>query len=125
MTVYNVPDPLEEVSELYTIYADGLPAAIDPKKRWVVNEVHGYWDEQETDPNVKKFKNVATTLSPTDPQHCVTIAEAWELIHRQVRLRVNSGFKYMRQLEMFGPPNKLYEVLPDGSYREMPLPELP
>lgn len=29
-----------------------LPGASDPKKRWVVNEIHGYWDEEEPDPTV-------------------------------------------------------------------------
>jgi hypothetical protein len=122
MTVYKVPDAEAEVSELYTIYADELPTATDPKKRWVVNEIHGYWDEHEPDPSVNKFKNKAVTLSPTDPQHCVTIEEAWKIMNNQVLSRAKSGFKYMRTLDMFGPPHKLYEVMPDGKYREMPLP---
>jgi hypothetical protein len=123
MTVYKTPDVEEEVSELYTIYADELPGATDPKKRWVVNEIHGYWDENEPDPKVKKFKNVATTLSPNDPKHCITIEEAFKIMNKQVLFRSKSGFKYMRMLDMFGPPHKLYEVMPDGKYREMALPK--
>jgi hypothetical protein len=122
MTVYKTPDPEDEVSELYTIHADELPGATDPEKRWVVKETHGYWDEHEPDPNVKKFKNQARTLSPTDPLHCVTIEEAHKIIDEQVLFRAKSGFKYMRRLSMFGPPHELYEVMPDGTYREMPLP---
>jgi|SRR6516164_1355334 hypothetical protein len=124
MTVYKVPNPLEDVSELYTVYADVLPSATDPKKRWIVHEIHGYWDENETDPNVRKFKNRATTLSPNDPKHCVTLEEALELVNKQVLFRAKSGFKYMRMLDRCGPPHKLYEVTPNGTYREMPLPEL-
>jgi hypothetical protein len=120
MTVYKVPDPEDEVSELYTIYADELLSATDPEKRWVVNELHGYWDEKEPDPKAKKFKNRATTLSPTHPKHCVTIDEAFKIMNAQVLSRAKSGFKYMRMLSMFGPPHKLYEVMPDGKYREMP-----
>ena len=122
-TVYKVPNPLEDVSELYSIFADELPSANHPEKRYVVKEIHGYWDEQETDPKAKKFKNVATTLSPTDAEHCVTIEEAWKLIDGQIWLRAKSGFKYMRELDMFGPPHKLFEVIAKGSYRPMSLPE--
>lgn len=87
-----------------------------------MNEIHGYWDEKEADPKVKKFKNKATTLSPTDPKHCVTIEAAWKIMNEQVLFSLKSGFKYMRMLDMFGPPHKLYEVMPDGKYREMHLP---
>jgi hypothetical protein len=86
-----------------------------------VNELHGYWDEQEPDPK-KKFKNKAVTLSPTDPRHCVTIEEASKIMNAQVLARAKSGFKYMRMLNMLGPPHELYEVMPDGEYRAMPLP---
>jgi hypothetical protein len=121
MTLYERPDPEDEVSELYTIYADELPTATDGQKRWVVNELHGYWDEHEPDPK-KRFKNAVTTLSPTDPKHCVTIEDAWKIMKQQVFHRSKSGFKYMRMLNMLGPPHKLYEVMADGRYREMPLP---
>jgi hypothetical protein len=111
----------DRVSELYTIFADELPEATDEARCWVVKEIHGYWDENEPDPT-QKFKNRATTLSPTDPKHCVTIQEAHILIDDQVRSRAAAGFKFMRMLDMFGPPHLLFEVMPDGSYRRMPLP---
>lgn len=120
-SVYKVPDPEEHVSEAYTIFADRLQEATDEEKCWVVKEIHGYWDEDEPDPK-QKFKNKAATLSPTDPQHCVTIEDAHKIIDDQVRSRAISGFKFMRMLDMFGPPHKLFEVMPDGSYREIPLP---
>jgi hypothetical protein len=81
-TVYKTPHPQDEVSELYTIFADVLPNASDPQKRWVVNEKHGWWDEDS-----KTFLHAVTTLSPNDPKHCVTIEEAHEIIDRQVLLR--------------------------------------
>jgi hypothetical protein len=85
----------------------------------VLKEIHGYWDEAEPDPK-KKFKNKATSLSPTEPRHCVTIHEAHKIIDAQVLHRAKSGFKYLLMLDMFGPPHKRFEILPDGTYREIP-----
>jgi GH43 family beta-xylosidase len=119
-TVYKTPEPEARVSECYTIFADDLPEATDEAKCWVVKEIHGYWDQDEPDPK-KKFKNKATSLSPTDPKHCVTIHEAHDIIDGQVLHRAKSGFKYVFMLDMFGPPHKRFEIMPDGKYRAMPL----
>jgi hypothetical protein len=79
-----------------------------------------YSDEAERDPK-KKFKNVVNTLSPTDPVHCLTIEESHEFIKKQVLFRASQGFKYLFALDPFGVPwYKRYEVLPDGSWREIP-----
>ena len=118
-TVYKTPEPEARVSELYTIFADVLPGATDPTRCWVVKENHGYWDEAETNPT-EKFKNRATSLSPTDPKHCVTIHEAFELIDRQVLHRAQSGFRYLFMLNPFGPPHDRFEIMPDGTQREIP-----
>ena len=117
-SVYKTPYPEDGVSEVYTIFADELPEATDPTKCWIVKETHGYWDEAEPDPK-KKFKNKAVSLSPTEPRHCVTIEEAHKIIDAQVLLRSKSGFKYVLMLDMLGPPHKRYEILSDGTYREI------
>jgi hypothetical protein len=114
-TVYKTPNPEREVSELYTIFADVLPAATDLQRRWVVNERHGWWDERD-----KQFKNKAETLSPTDPKHCVTIEEAHKIIDRQVFLRAKAGFKYLFVRDFYDAPwYKSYEILPDGTHKEI------
>jgi hypothetical protein len=96
------------------------PGAKDPKKCWVVTEKFGYWDESEPDPS-KKFKNALNTLSPADPFDCLTIEEAHEFIKKQISFRANQGFKYLFTLDPFAAPwYKRYEVLSDGSWREMP-----
>ena len=118
-TVYNTPHRRRELSPLYTLHVEIHPGAKDPKKCWVVRERFGYWDETQPDPK-KKFKNTLNTLSPTDPVRCLTIEEAHEFIKRQVLLRASQGFKYLFTLDPFGAPwYKRYEVLPDGSWREM------
>lgn len=94
---------------------------MDPKKCWVVMEKFGYWDEAESDQE-KKFKNEVRTLSATNPADCLTIEEAHEFINKQVLFRASQGFKYLFTLDPFGAPwYKRYEVLPDGSWREMPV----
>ena len=115
-TVYKTPHPQDEVSELYTIFADVLPNASDPQKRWVVNEKHGWWDEDS-----KTFLHAVTTLSPNDPKHCVTIEEAHEIIDRQVLLRARSGFRYLFIKDFFDAPGgfQRFEILPDGTQREI------
>jgi hypothetical protein len=117
-SVYKTPYPEDGVSEVYTIFAEELPGATDPKKRWIVKETHGYWDEAEPDPK-RKFKNKAVSLSPTELRHCVTIEEAHKIIDAQVLLRSKSGYKYVLMLDMLGPLHKRYEILSDGSYREI------
>jgi hypothetical protein len=64
-TVYKTPNPEEQVSELYTVYAEELPESKDPQKRRVVKERYGAWDEAEPDPK-RKLKIKVFTLSPTD-----------------------------------------------------------
>src|SRR6267378_4461422 len=100
--VYKTPNPEARVSEGYTIFAEVLSGATAPANCWVVKEIHGYWDEAEPDPK-QKFKNRATSLSPTDPQHCVTIQEAHKIIDEQVLYRAKTGFKYLLMLNMMGP----------------------
>jgi hypothetical protein len=117
--VYKTPYPEVRVSEGYTIFADELPEASDAARCWVVREIHGYWDETEPDPK-QKFKNKAVSLSPTDPKHCVTIHEAHKIIDEQVLYRARTGFKYLLMLNMMGPPHDRFEIMPDGSYRELP-----
>ena len=83
-----------------------------------MKERHGYWDEHET--AGEKFKLKVTTLSPTDPAHCVSLSEAHALVDEQVLLRAKSGFKYLFTLDYFGPPwHKRYIVQPDGTYLEV------
>jgi len=82
-------------------------------------EKFGYWDEAEPDPK-KQFKNEVNTLSTTDPNHCLTIGESHEFIKKQVLLRASQGFKCLFTLDPFGAPwFKRYEVLSDGSWREV------
>lgn len=120
VTVYDTPHPHRGLSPLYTLHAEIHPAAMDPKKCWVVMEKFGYWDEAESDQE-KKFKNEVRTLSATNPADCLTIEEAHEFINKQVLFRASQGFKYLFTLDPFGAPwYKRYEVLSDGSWREMP-----
>jgi len=119
VTVYNTPHPHRGLSPLYTLHAEIHPDATNPKKCWVVMEKFGYWDEAEPDPK-KKFKNEVNTLSTTDPNHCLTIEESHEFIKKQVLLRASQGYKYLFTLDPFGAPwFKRYEVLSDGSWREV------
>lgn len=121
-TVYKTPEPEAFISECYTIFAQVLPGATDPNRRWVIKEAHGYWDEAELDPTAK-FKLRVNTLEPTDPQHCVTLDEAQKLVDEQVRFRAKSGFKFLFMRDFFEPRGgKRYEILPDGSTREIPFP---
>jgi hypothetical protein len=115
-TLYNTANPQDEVSELYTIFADVLPDASDPQKRWVVNEKHGWWDE-----GGKQFLYAITTLSPTDPKHCVTIEEAHKIIDKQVLLRARSGFRYLFIKDFFDAPGgfRRFEIFPDGTQQEI------
>jgi hypothetical protein len=67
-TLYSTPDPHREISELYVVNAEELAVATDPKRRWIVKEQHGYWDEQ-----AKKFLMQVVTLKPSEPKYCVTL----------------------------------------------------
>jgi hypothetical protein len=119
LTLYNTPNPHRGVSPLYTLHAEIHSQAADPQKCWVVMEEFGYWDETEPDPQ-KKFKNVESTLSSTDPICCLTLDESHEYIKKQVAFRASRGFKYLFTLDPFGAPwFKHYEVQSDGSWREM------
>ena len=120
VTVYNTPHPHQGRSPLYTLHAEIHPEALDLTRCWVVMEKFGYWDDAEPDPN-KRFKDAVNTLSPTNPVRFLTIEESHEVIKRQVLFRAGQGFKYLFTLDPFGVPwFKRYEVLPDGSWREMP-----
>jgi len=88
-TVYKTPDPQANVSELYSIYCVQMSNALSLEKSWVVNERYGAWDEAEPDPTKEKFKIDVKTLSPTDPQHYLTLDEAQEQANRQVMLAKN------------------------------------
>jgi len=99
--LYAVPEPESDPpSELYTINATVLDNATDPVKRWVLKEVHGYWDEQ-----TKKFLNQATTILPNDPKHAVSIDDAYKQVAAQVIVRVREGFKYQREWNPMEPPH--------------------
>ncbi len=74
-TLYSTPNPELGVSEYYCIFAQILPSATDPVRRWVVEETHGYWDDA-----AKKAVNSVQTLSPMDPEHCVSLHEAFTRI---------------------------------------------
>jgi hypothetical protein len=113
-TLYKVPDPLRERSELYTVHAEEHPEATDPQKRWVVTERHGYWDQASG-----TFVHPVKTLYP-DAKHCLTIEEAHAEIEMQVRARAQSGFKYLFEWSPFGPPfcNR-YEIMPDGTHKKL------
>jgi hypothetical protein len=120
-TVYKTPDPQANVSELYSIFCQQMSNATSLAKSWVVSERYGAWDEAEPDPK-KKFKINVTTLSPTDPQHYLTLDEAHEQCNKQVMLRVRNGFKYLFVHDFFDAPwFRRYEVLPDGKRREIPV----
>ena len=76
-------------------------------------------DEAEPSPK-KRFKNDVNTVSPTDPLHCLTIEESHEFIKKQVLFRASQGFKFLFTLNPFGASwYERYEVLSDGSWREM------
>jgi hypothetical protein len=114
-TVYKTPNPQKNVSELYTVFAEQLPEATDPKKRWVVKKRYGAWDEAS-----QKFEINVRTLGPTDPKHCVTIEEAHAQVDQQIQFRAKSGFKYLFVRDFFDAPwFKRYEIQPDG--REKPM----
>jgi hypothetical protein len=116
--VYKVPNPDDNFSELYIVFGEELLTATDPDRIWVVKETHGFWDDADTE---KKFKKNTDTLSPNDPKHCLSIEEAFEAIDRQVASRARSGFKYMFTRDFFDPPFfKKFEILPDGTQRELP-----
>ena len=88
VTVYNTPHPHRELSPLYTLHAEIHADATDPKTYWFGREKFGYWEEAEPDPK-KRFKRDVNTLSPTDPDHCLTIDEAHEFIKKQVLFRAS------------------------------------
>jgi hypothetical protein len=120
-TVYKTPDRKANVSELYTIYAQQMSNAHSPEKSWVAVERYGAWDEKEPDPR-QKFKINVKTLSPTDPQHYLTIDEAHKQCDEQVMLRVRNGFKYLFVHDILDAPwYRRYELFPDGKRREIPL----
>ena len=82
-------------------------------------EKFAFWDEAEPDPT-KRLKHDVNALSPTDPNRCLTVEECHEFIKKQVLFRASQGFKYLFTLDPFGVPwFKRYEVLSDGSWREM------
>jgi len=120
MVMYNVPNPQDDFSELYLIYGEELATATDPVKRWVPMEMHGYWDEAEPDPKTK-FKLRSTTLAPTEQRHCMTIGDVFKAVDTQVLFRAKTGFKYLFTTDFVRPPYRIrYEVLPDGTRRQLP-----
>jgi hypothetical protein len=109
--LYNTPDPFTKPSELYVINGTILESAIDPIKRWVVKEEHGYWDEQK-----KSFENRAKTLHPNEPNLCVSLEEIYGEIKKQVMVRVKNGFKYQIEWYPYAPPFfQKFEIQLDGS----------
>jgi hypothetical protein len=112
--LYNTPDPLSKPSELYVINGTILDTATDPVKRWVVKEIHGYWDEQD-----KAFKNSATTLYPNEPHHCVSLEEVYVEVKKQMMVRVRSGFRYLWEWDPFQPQSyRKFEIQPDGTRKQ-------
>jgi hypothetical protein len=114
--LYKIPNPelAQEPSELCLLKGVVLDLATDPVKRWVLQEEHGYWDEQE-----KTFKTQVTTFLPNEPDLCVSLEEVFEQIERQVMVRARSGFKYQLQLYPYGPPfYQKFEIQPDGTKKE-------
>jgi hypothetical protein len=122
MVMYKVPNPQDDLSELYLIYGEELATATDTKKRWVPMETHGYWDEAETDPDPKKkFKYSFPSLAPNEQRHCMTIEDVFEAVDAQILFRAKSGFKYLFTTNFVRPPYRIrYEVFPDGTRRELP-----
>jgi hypothetical protein len=121
-TVYQTPNPAQDISECYTVWAEVLPEATDPKKQWVVKEKHGYWDERG---QPKKFKHEVVTLGPTDPVHWLSVEEAQKAIDKQVSSRANQGFKYLFVHDFYDAPwFRRYEILSDGTEQEMPYPKI-
>jgi hypothetical protein len=87
----------------------------------VLKETHGFWDESESTPK-KKFKKNTDTLSPVDPDHCITPEELFQRADAQVLYRAKNGFKYMFVRDFFDPPfYKRYEILADDTQFELPL----
>jgi hypothetical protein len=120
-TVYKTPEPQANVSELYSIYCQQMSNATSLEKSWVLSERYGAWDEVEPDPK-RKFKINVVTLSPTDPQHYLTLDEAHKQCDEQVMVRVRIGFKYVFVHDFLDAPwFRSYEVLPDGKRREIPV----
>ena len=104
-TLYKIPNPQLGVSEYYCVFAEVLPSATDPVRRWVVGETHGWWDDA-----AKQAVNGVQTLSPTDPKHCVSLHDAFELIENQVRSRVGDGFKYLAELDPYTGKTTITEL---------------
>lgn len=120
-TVNETPNPQEKVSEPYTVYAEELPQAVHQDRRWVEKERFGAWKEAAQEPE-KKFKIDVQTLSPTDPEHCLTLEDAYKQIDEQIKLRARDGFKYLFVRDFLESPwYKRYEILPDGKKRKLPL----
>jgi hypothetical protein len=97
--LYNTPDPHSQPSELYKINGTVLATATDPVKCWVIHEEHGVWDEVTT-----TFENRATTLLPSEPQHCLSLDDLHDEIKKQVMVRVRGGFKYQMEWYPYEPP---------------------
>jgi hypothetical protein len=113
--LYDTPDTQSHPSELYVIHGTVLSTSTDPVKQWVVEEQHGYWDEQ-----AKQFRNSATTLLPDDPKFCVSLEEVHEQVKKQVMVRVKSGFKYQMEWDPCAFPSffRKFEIHPDGTRKE-------
>jgi hypothetical protein len=112
--LYDTPNPLPNISELYKIDGVVLETATDPAKCWVIREEHGYWDEKE-----KKFLHRATTLQPNEEKYCLSIHDAWKEIEKQIMRRVKEGFKYQFEWDPYDSPfYKRYEILEDGTKLE-------
>ncbi|MGO9123750.1 MAG: hypothetical protein ACLP6G_02560 [Terriglobales bacterium] len=103
--MYSDPNPQDHYSELFIIYGETLAV----------------WDAAEPNPD-EKFKKNTDTLSPTDPEHCKTLDELYQMADAQLLSRAKSGFKYMFVRDFFDPPfYKRYEILANGTRVELPL----
>lgn len=119
-TLYKTANPQFNVSELYLIFAQQMSNAQSLEKSWVVCERYGAWDEAEPDAK-QKFKINVKTLSPTDPEHYLTLEEAYKQCGEQVVFRVRDGFKYLFVRDFHDAPwHRRYEVSLDGNRREIP-----
>jgi len=113
--LYKIPNPQSNpTAELYSVNATILPTATDPVKRWVMKEIHGWWDEE-----TKTFLNQVTTFLPNETKHAVSIDEALEQVKAQILVRVRSGFKYQMEWNpMTYPDFDKYEWSLDGTRKE-------
>jgi hypothetical protein len=89
-TVYRTPNPERGISEAYEIAIEPVPGAPDPRRCWIVRELHGYYEEA-----TKTYHEEVETLHPNEPQHFLALEEAMREADKQVLFRAKEGFHFL------------------------------